>query len=209
MSEASRSPGPRPLLALKRAVDVVATALLLVPALPVMAAVSIAVLLDSPGPVLFRQEREGMRGRLFRIYKFRSMVVDAERGGPVMSMEDPRVTPVGRFIRRTSLDELPQLFNVLRGDMSLVGPRPLLRGTTRPSERRRLAMRPGMTGLVEVSEPHRLDWDQRMRVDIAYVDRWSPWLDVSILVRTVGVLFSRKDVMDTPRSDSGATEGTT
>ena len=188
-------------LAVKRAFDVVVAALLLVPGVVIMAAVAVAILLESPGPVLFRQDREGRHGRVFRINKFRSMTVGAERHGPVMSMADPRITRVGGFIRRTSLDELPQLFNVLAGEMSLVGPRPLLPGTTRPHERRRLEVRPGMTGLVEVRHPDRMSWDERMRVDIEYVERWSLWLDLTILVRTIGVLSSRKDVLDTPRPD--------
>lgn len=191
------------MLACKRLFDVVVAGLLLVPGLPIMVAVAVAIRIETPGPILFRQEREGMGGRRFRIYKFRSMVSDAHRTGPVLSMEDPRVTRVGRFIRRVSLDELPQLLNVLRGEMSLVGPRPLLPGTTRPAERRRLDMRPGMTGLVEVRDPHLLGWDERMRVDIEYVERWSFRLDCSILIRTIGVLLSRKDVLDTPRPDDG------
>jgi lipopolysaccharide/colanic/teichoic acid biosynthesis glycosyltransferase len=182
-------------LAIKRAFDVATSCVLLIPGLPIMAAVAAAIRLETRGPVLFRQEREGLHGRVFRIYKFRSMVVDAQRHGPVLSMADPRVTRVGRFIRKTSLDELPQLF--------IVGPRPLLPGTTRPDERRRLQMPPGMTGLVEVRDPHRLGWDERMRVDIEYVDRWSFWLDLSIIVRTIGILLTRKDVMDTPRPDEG------
>lgn len=192
-------------LALKRSFDVVVAAVLLIPGLAVMAVVAAAIRIETRGPILFRQEREGLRGSVFRIYKFRSMVSDAHRHGPVLSMADPRVTRVGRLIRRTSLDELPQLFNVLRGQMSLVGPRPLLPGTTRAAERRRLDMRPGMTGLVEVREPHRLGWDERMQVDIEYVERWSFWLDCSILVRTIGILLSRKDVLDTPRPDDGPT----
>ena len=193
------------MLALKRSFDVLVAATLLIPGLAVMTAVAAAIRIETRGPILFRQEREGLRGSVFRIYKFRSMVSDANRHGPVLSMDDPRVTRVGRFIRRTSLDELPQLFNVLRGQMSLVGPRPLLPGTTRTAERRRLDMRPGMTGLVEVRDPHRLGWDERMQVDIEYVERWSFWLDCSILVRTIGILLSRKDVLDTPRPDDGPT----
>ena len=191
------------MLTTKRVFDVAVACVALIPGLPIMGIVAAAILLENPGPVLFRQQREGMGGRVFRVYKFRSMVVDAERGGPVLSMADPRVTRVGRFIRRTSLDELPQLFNVLAGDMSLVGPRPLLPGTTRPTERRRLAVRPGMTGLVEIRDPHRLSWDERMQVDIEYVERWSLRLDVVILVRTIGILLTRKDVLDTPRPDEG------
>jgi lipopolysaccharide/colanic/teichoic acid biosynthesis glycosyltransferase len=187
-------------LDVKRLVDVVGSALLLVPGLPVMVAVAIAIRVETPGPVLFRQEREGLHGRPFRIHKFRSMEYDAERHGPVLSMRDPRVTKVGRFVRRYSVDELPQLFNVLMGDMSLVGPRPLLPGTTRPGERRRLDMRPGMTSLVEVRRPHLLSWDERMQIDVDYVDTWSIWLDLSILLRTIPVVFTRKDILDAPRT---------
>ena len=116
-----------------------------------------------------------------------------------MSMSDARITTTGRFLRRTSLDELPQLLNVVRGDMSLVGPRPLLPGTTRPSEARRLEMRPGVTSLVEVSNPHLLSWSERMQVDVRYVQEWSLWLDLRILIRTIPVVFTRKDILDTPR----------
>jgi lipopolysaccharide/colanic/teichoic acid biosynthesis glycosyltransferase len=187
-------------LAVKRLMDVVGSALLLIPGLPIMAAVALAIRLESDGPILFRQEREGRHGRPFRIHKFRSMVKDADRNGPVTSMADPRVTHVGRVVRRFSLDELPQLFHVLAGEMSLVGPRPLLPGTTRPEERRRLEMRPGMTSLVEVRRPHLLSWDERMRIDVEYVETWSLALDLSILMRTIPAVLTRKDILDAPRS---------
>ena len=106
---------------------------------------------------------------------------------------------MGKILRSTSLDQLPQLLNVLRGDMSLVGPRPLLPGTCRASEVRRLDMRPGMTSLVEASHPHLLTWDERMRVDVRYVNEWSLWVDLRILLRTIPVVFVRKDTLDLPR----------
>lgn len=187
-------------LRVKRLMDIVGSAILLVPGLPVMAVVALLIRAETHGPVVFHQEREGRHGRPFRIYKFRSMVHGADRHGPVMRMTDPRVTRVGRTIRRFSLDELPQLVNVLFGDMSLVGPRPLLPGTTRPEERMRLSMRPGMTSLVEVREPHLLSWDERMRVDLEYVDRWGLMLDLSILIRTVPAVLMRKDILDIPRT---------
>ena len=190
---------PERRFAAKRCLDVMSSVLLLLLTAPLQAIVAVAVKLDHPGPVLFLQEREGRGGTPFRILKFRSMVNDAERDGPVMTMSDSRVTRTGRFLRRTSLDELPQFVNVLRGDMSLVGPRPLLPGTTRPSEARRLDMRPGITSLVEVSDPHLLSWDERMHLDVRYVQEWSLWLDLRILIRTIPVVFTRKDILDTPR----------
>ena len=191
----------------KRLFDLAVGSILLVVALPIMGGVAVAIVLDSPGPIFFRQEREGLHGRRFKIYKFRTMTSGAHRSGPVLSMRDPRVTKVGRFLRRSSLDELPQLVNVLIGDMSLVGPRPLLPGTTRAGEELRLAMLPGMTGLVEVRDAHALDWDQRMEVDLEYVRNWSFTLDMMILVRTVGILLSRKDVLDHPRPSGRVSDG--
>jgi lipopolysaccharide/colanic/teichoic acid biosynthesis glycosyltransferase len=186
-------------LAIKRGTDLTVSFALLILGIPIFALIAIAVLVETRGPVLFRQERAGLHGKPFRIYKVRSMALEAESGGPVMSMSDPRVTRVGQFLRRFSLDELPQVLNVIRGEMSLVGPRPLLVGTTRKHEERRLDMRPGMTSLVEVSQPHLLSWDQRMQIDIDYVDRWSLSLDIGILFRTIPVLLSRKDILDLPR----------
>jgi lipopolysaccharide/colanic/teichoic acid biosynthesis glycosyltransferase len=165
-----------------------------------MAVIALAIKLESPGPVFFRQERAGLHGSTFRIYKFRSMVEGATHDGPVRTLRDPRITRTGRLLRRTSLDELPQLLNVLAGEMSLVGPRPLLVGTTRSYEVRRLDMRPGMTGLVQVSNPHLLGWDERMVVDIEYVERWSLLLDFQIMVRTLWIMFDRKNAIDPPRT---------
>ena len=188
-----------PARAVKRAIDVVAAILVGVITFPITAAAALAVRLSGPGPVLFRQVREGLGGAQFRIYKFRTMTQDAERTGPVLSMSDARVTTVGAVLRRTSLDEMPQLLNVLKGEMSLVGPRPLLPGTVRPDEARRRDVRPGMTSLVEVSRPHELTWDERMRLDVEYVERWSLGLDLRILVGTIPALFTRKDILDLPR----------
>ena len=174
-------------------------AVLLLVALPLIAAIAIAVRVSSPGPVLFRQERVGVDGRRFTMLKFRSMVPDAEdrrralgglddgNGMLFKIREDPRVTPIGNLLRRFSLDELPQLLNVLKGDMSLVGPRPPL-----PEEvagydgdaARRLRVRPGMTGLWQVSGRSDLSWEESLRLDLRYVDNWSLALDLSILRRT-------------------------
>lgn len=187
-------------LAMKRALDVALAAALLLLAAPVLAACALAIKLSSPGPVFFHQTRCSLNGRLFRMPKLRTMVVDAEErkqelaahnemDGPVFKMRrDPRVTPVGRVLRRFSLDELPQLWSVLRGDMSLVGPRPALPSEVaayRTTERRRLSMRPGITCLWQVSGRNRIGFDDWVRLDLEYIDTWSLARDFLILLRTV------------------------
>jgi len=188
-------------LFVKRAVDLGVAVAGLVVLLPAWPLVALAVTLSSPGPVLFRQIRCGLGGRRFVLLKFRTMVDQAEHmrdevahlneisDGPAFkARSDPRVTRVGRLLRRFSLDELPQLVNVLRGDMSLVGPRPPIPEEVEqylPWQRRRLAMKPGMTGLWQVSGRSQLDFTTWMELDLAYIDHWSLWLDVKILARTV------------------------
>jgi exopolysaccharide biosynthesis polyprenyl glycosylphosphotransferase len=188
----------------KSAFDLVVGGLILALALPFMTAVALAIRLTSRGPALFRQTRVGVDGREFTMYKFRSMVVDAEArredllglsdgNGILFKMrEDPRVTKVGRFIRRFSIDELPQLLNVVKGDMSLVGPRPPL-----PEEvagynddaSRRLRVRPGLTGLWQVSGRSDLSWEESLRLDLRYTDNWSLALDLQILWRTLRAII--------------------
>lgn len=192
------------LLAMKRAVDLAVSAFLLVVLSPLLALIAVAVVLDSPGPALFSQVRCGLRGRPFRIYKFRSMVADAEErkaalaatnemSGPVFKLaRDPRVTRMGRWLRKTSVDELPQLWNVLRGEMSLVGPRPPLPEEVEAyhlESLHRLAMKPGMTGLWQVSGRSAIrEFRAWVELDAQYIRRWSLWLDCKILFRTLGVL---------------------
>jgi exopolysaccharide biosynthesis polyprenyl glycosylphosphotransferase len=192
-------------LMIKRATDVVVAVIALALAAPVLVLIAIAIKLTSPGPVFFLQERYGWRKRRFRMIKFRTMVSDAEAlqaslearneaGGPVFKIrDDPRVTRLGRFLRKTSLDELPQLWNVLRGDMSLVGPRPLpMRDVSRFSEAwlmRRFSVKPGITCLWQVSGRSDLGFDQWVALDLEYIDRWSLGLDVLILIRTVPAVF--------------------
>ncbi|BCJ66287.1 sugar transferase [Polymorphospora rubra] len=183
----------------KEVVDRVGAAFLLVLLAPVLLVVAVAIRRDSPGPVLFRQVRTGRDGSPFLMYKFRSMYLDAEarlaelahlneHDGVLFKIrDDPRVTPVGRWLRRLSLDELPQLFNVLRGQMSLVGPRPPLpqEVAAYPDDvRRRLAVKPGMTGLWQVSGRSDLSWEEAIRLDLRYVENWSLSLDIVILMRT-------------------------
>lgn len=194
--------GQQGALALKRALDVAGAGLLLLLSAPLLLALAALVRATSPGPAIFRQERAGLRGRHFTIYKLRTMIAGAEAlqaqlapeaGTPIFKLQDdPRVTPLGRWLRRLSLDELPQLWNVLRGDMSLVGPRPLPlyeASRIKGAQRRRFAMRPGLTGLWQVSGRSQLDFGEWMRLDLEYVDRWSLGLDLRILARTVGAVL--------------------
>jgi exopolysaccharide biosynthesis polyprenyl glycosylphosphotransferase len=196
--------GPR--LLVKRAIDVVGAALALLLLSPVLVAVAVAVKLTSPGPVLFAQPRYGRDRRRFTMYKFRSMVDGAEAQqvhleelneihGPVFKIRlDPRITSLGRFLRRTSLDELPQLWNVLRGEMSLVGPRPLpIRDVGQFAEpwlMRRFSVFPGITGLWQVSGRSHVSFDDWIRMDLTYIDRWSLALDLWILARTIPAVLS-------------------
>ncbi len=191
----------------KRLLDVALAAIGLIGSLPIWLAVVIAIRLDSPGRAVFVQERVGQHGRRFRFYKFRSMYVDAEQrlaevlqhnetDGPVFKIRnDPRITRVGALLRRTSLDELPQLINVLKGDMSLVGPRPPLPREVehyRPSDMVRLAVKPGLTCLWQVSGRSNVSFDQWMEYDRLYVRNMSLWLDLTILARTVGAVLSMR-----------------
>ncbi|MBZ0089186.1 MAG: sugar transferase, partial [Thermoanaerobaculia bacterium] len=192
-------------LAFKRLTDVALSALLLALAAPIVLFVALAIRLSSRGAVMFRQTRCGLNGRHFTLYKFRTMVEGAEErrhevahlnemDGPVFKVtNDPRVTGLGRFLRKFSLDELPQLWNVLKGDMSLVGPRPPIPEEVAQYQRwqrRRLAMRPGLTCLWQISGRNQVDFDSWMQLDLQYIDSWTPWLDFKILAKTVPVVLS-------------------
>ncbi|MGN6743085.1 MAG: sugar transferase [Amnibacterium sp.] len=191
---------------IKRGIDLVLAGLAFLLLSPVLGAVALAVRLDSPGPVLFRQERIGLAGERFTMFKFRSMVVDAEArltelqrrnegAGLLFKMkEDPRVTRVGAFIRRYSLDELPQLLNVLNGSMSLIGPRPPLPREVAAYEgrvNRRLLIKPGITGLWQVSGRSNLSWEESVKLDLYYVENWSVTTDFVILLKTVRAVLRR------------------
>lgn len=199
-------PGDRWELAVKRLVDVVLSAVSLVVLAPVFILIAVLIKYTSPGPVFFKQTRVGLNGRLFKMLKFRSMRVDAESqlealraknqmSGPAFKLEnDPRITPVGKWLRRFSLDELPQLYNVLVGEMSLVGPRPPVPGEVKDYERRyrrRLSMRPGMTCIWQVSGRNNItNFEDWVKLDLKYIDNWSLAKDFSLLVRTVpAVIF--------------------
>jgi exopolysaccharide biosynthesis polyprenyl glycosylphosphotransferase len=194
-------------LVVKRAVDLGLSLLLFLLTLPIQALAALAIKLTSPGPSFFRQVRCGLNGRHFTLVKFRTMETKAEERlleiahlnemtGPVFkAARDPRLTPVGRLLRRLSIDELPQLWNVIVGDMSLVGPRPPLPEEVsryEPWQRRRLSMKPGLTCLWQVSGRSELDFDRWMALDLKYIDTWSPLLDFKILLKTVPAVLSGK-----------------
>jgi exopolysaccharide biosynthesis polyprenyl glycosylphosphotransferase len=196
---------PEVALVLKRGLDLVLSILFLIFFSPVLLAIAIAVKLDSRGPIFYSSERIGKKGRVFRCTKFRTMVRDAEnRRADVMHMNerdgvlfkisnDPRITRVGRFLRKYSLDELPQFLNVLRGDMSIVGPRPPIGSEVREyklSHLRRLDVTPGITGLWQVQARQDPSFDNYISLDVAYIESWSMWLDLKIIVRTVGVVLA-------------------
>jgi exopolysaccharide biosynthesis polyprenyl glycosylphosphotransferase len=184
----------------KRSVDFLFATVGLILTAPAVALAALAVKLTSPGPVLFRQERVGKDGRIFTIFKLRTMVVDAEKNtGPVLSAgaADARITPVGKLLRATRLDELPQLVNVLRGEMSLVGPRPerpcfVHRFEVEiPNYRERHQVPPGITGWAQVHGGYAIDAEMKLRYDLLYVYNWSPWLDLKIMLQTVVTVCRR------------------
>lgn len=191
---------------MKRAMDIIISIVAIIIASPIMLITAIAVKLDSPGPVIFAQKRVGQNGRTFKLYKFRSMYIDAEerkkdllahneiQGGVMFKMKnDPRVTKVGKFIRKTSIDELPQLFNVLKGSMSLVGTRPPTLDEVakyKKGQWRRISIKPGITGMWQVSGRSNIDdFDKIVELDLQYIDNWTIWMDIKILFKTVGVIF--------------------
>ena len=179
---------------MNRVADVALAGLGLVVASPVLAAAALAVKLEDGGPVLFRQTRVGKDGADFELLKLRTMVEGAERQGAGYAIDrgDPRITSVGRLLRRTSIDELPQLWNVLRGDMSVIGPRPTLRYQVErytERQRRRLEVRPGLTGWAQIHGRATLPWAEKIELDVWYVEHRSPLVDLRILLRTPLALF--------------------
>jgi exopolysaccharide biosynthesis polyprenyl glycosylphosphotransferase len=194
-------------LAIKKVMDVVVSLIVIVAFIPVFVVIALSIKLTSKGPLIFSQARVGLRGRPFNLYKFRTMVMNAEEirtklkdknevDGPVFKIKnDPRVTSVGRFLRRSGLDELPQLFNVLKGEMSLIGPRPPLLSETKQYKRwqlRRLSVKPGLSCFWQIKpERNSIRFDKWMELDLAYIDNWSIRLDLMILLKTVGTVFKR------------------
>jgi lipopolysaccharide/colanic/teichoic acid biosynthesis glycosyltransferase len=178
-----------------RPLDIAGAALGLVVTSPLLALAALAIKLGDGGPVLYRQRRVGHNNQQFDLLKLRTMVVGAESQGAGWAVDkgDPRITRAGRVLRRLSIDELPQLWNVLRGEMSLIGPRPTLAYQVErytPHQRRRLEVRPGLTGWAQIHGRTKLTWDDRIELDVWYVDNRSPWVDLKILARTPKALFS-------------------
>ena len=193
---------------IKRIIDIVASFTGLIVLSPLMLVVSILIKLESKGEVIFKQKRVGLNGKEFYMYKFRSMVINAEElkaelesqnemSGPMFKMkDDPRITKIGKFIRKTSIDELPQLINVIKGDMSLVGPRPSLPKEVEEFEtwmRERLEVKPGLTCIWQVSGRNNIDFEDWMKLDISYVEDRNLWIDIKLIFKTVLVLFGDKN----------------
>jgi undecaprenyl phosphate N,N'-diacetylbacillosamine 1-phosphate transferase len=186
-------------LFIKSVIDIIAAAVGLILLFPLFVLISLAIKLTSKGPVFFHQDRVGINGRIFKLYKFRTMVVGAENIGAGLSVagNDVRITKAGAILRKTSLDELPQLFNVLKGDISLVGPRPTVPQHLEyygEFERRRLELKPGITGLAMVRGRGSVPWSVRIKYDVEYVENFSLWLDLKILLQTVWVVLTRKNI---------------
>lgn len=185
---------------IKRLFDVLSAGIALVILSPLLLAVAVAIRLGSRGPAVFRQERAGRDGESFFLYKFRTMRLDVDPFGPSpKSGDDPRLTRLGRFLREYSLDELPQLYNIVRGDMSLIGPRPLYRSQIPEwdeRQKRRLLVKPGLTGLAQVSGRGELTREEKLELDVEYVERMSLWLDGRIFLATCARVFKRQGIYE-------------
>lgn len=194
-------------LFLKRALDILASVFAIVILIPVWIVTAIAIKIDSKGPVLFKQDRRTKNGRIFKMYKFRSMVINAESMGAGLFnyKDDPRVTKVGRFLRDSSIDELPQLFNVLKGDISIVGPRPSVTyelgeyETLNRKYKKRFSMKGGITGLAQVKGRNENSWDEKVTFDNQYIDRFKKegiWLDLKIIWWTIAKVFQHNNIYE-------------
>lgn len=182
--------------AIKRVVDIAGASVGIILVAPVLLVVSLLVLLTMGRPVLFRQQRPGLRGKPFTLYKFRTMR-DARSASGELLPDELRLTTFGKWLRSTSLDELPELFNVLKGEMSLVGPRPLLMEYLprySPEQARRHEVKPGITGWAQVNGRNALTWEEKFRMDVWYVDHWNLWLDMKILLLTIWKVLKREGI---------------
>jgi len=183
-------------LLIKRLFDIIVSLTLIILLAPLILFIALLIWFTMGRPTLFRQRRVGYKGQVFTIYKFRTMTEERDENGNLLP-DEQRLTRFGRFLRETSLDELPELFNVLKGDMSLVGPRPLLVEYLpyyTPEERKRHNMRPGITGWAQVNGRNAITWDQKLALDVWYVDNWSLWLDFKIILMTIIKVIKREGI---------------
>lgn len=181
---------------IKRCIDIVGAGLGLIVLSPVLAVVAVAIWWDMGRSVMFRQMRPGLNGQPFNMYKFRTMSNKRDDQGKLLP-DEQRLTPLGKFLRKTSLDELPELYNVLRGDMSLVGPRPLLMQYLErytPEQARRHELKPGITGWAQINGRNAISWEDKFTLDVWYVDNCSLWLDIKIIAMTIGKVFRREGI---------------
>ncbi|WP_326907813.1 sugar transferase [Sedimentibacter sp. MB31-C6] len=202
-------------LFIKRLIDFFGSLIGAIIILPILIIIALFIKLTSKGPVFFKQERLGKNGKKFKILKFRTMVVNAEKIGDglfVKTEQDNRITKIGKILRATSLDELPQLWNVIVGDMSLVGPRPPVPhhpykyDDYTELQRKRFEMKPGMTGLTQVTVRNSVTWEERIPVDVKYVETFNVWVDIKILIKTIQKIFVREDIYTHPeQKDSKST----
>ena len=193
---------------LKRLFDIAISMIGLIITSPILLITAMAIKLESPGPIIFKQERLGLNGKVFKIYKFRSMCVDAEKGGVYEKKGDPRVTKVGKFIRKTSIDELPQFVNILKGEMSLIGPRPALTYHPWPyneyteEQKRMFHVRPGVTGWAQVNGRKEVEWPRRIELNVEYVDKMSLYFDLMIFFKTIFKVLRMEDNLNVKETAS-------
>ena len=192
----------------KRLFDITISMIGLIITSPILLITAIAIKLESPGPIIFKQERLGLNGKVFKIYKFRSMCVDAEKGGVYEKKGDSRVTKVGKLIRKTSIDELPQFVNILKGDMSLIGPRPALTYHPWPyneyieEQKRMFHVRPGVTGWAQVNGRKEVEWPRRIELNVEYVDKMSLYFDLMIFFKTIFKVLRMEDNLNVKETAS-------
>lgn len=192
----------------KRLFDITISMIGLIITSPILLITAIAIKLESPGSIIFKQERLGLNGKVFKIYKFRSMCVDAEKGGVYEKKGDPRVTKVGKFIRKTSIDELPQFVNILKGEMSLIGPRPALTYHPWPyneyteEQKRMFHVRPGVTGWAQVNGRKEVEWPRRIELNVEYVDKMSLYFDLMIFFKTIFKVLRMEDNLNVKETAS-------
>ena len=195
----------------KRCIDILTSLLTIIFLLPVLGTIIPVIRVNSKGPAIFRQKRAGLKGKPFMFYKFRTMRIDVEPFGPSPKSDcDPRLTRVGKFLREYSLDELPQLFNVLKGDMSIVGPRPLYMAQMaewNERQKKRLLVKPGLTGLAQISGRGELTREEKLELDVKYVETAGFWLDIKIILATIAQVFKRKNIYEKRYSQTEFTRG--